>query len=170
MLGHADPASTYWYLEAAPGLLTLAAAPPAGAGGAVMTALAPTLQAFFTDRLAAQRQASGRTVAAYRDTLRLLVRFVSDRTSKPPSKTRAWATLTPPQIGAFLDPPGAATPQQHPHPQRPPGSNPLVLPLRGTAAPRARAQSISRVLYPIPHKRYSGALVCFLTPAQKPGR
>ena len=32
-----------------------------------MTALAPTLQAFFTDRLALQRQASGHTIAAYRD-------------------------------------------------------------------------------------------------------
>jgi hypothetical protein len=31
-----------------------------------MTALAPTLQTFFTDRLALQRQASGHTIAAYR--------------------------------------------------------------------------------------------------------
>ena len=33
-----------------------------------MTTLAPTLQAFFTNRLAQQRQASPHTVAAYRDT------------------------------------------------------------------------------------------------------
>ncbi len=32
---------------------------------------APTLQAFFTDRLIRQRQASPETVAAYRDALRL---------------------------------------------------------------------------------------------------
>ena len=38
-----------------------------------MTLIAPTLQAFFTDRLARQRQASPRTIAAYRDTLRLLL-------------------------------------------------------------------------------------------------
>ena len=38
-----------------------------------MSLLAPTLQAFFTDRLARQRQASARTVAAYRDTFRLLL-------------------------------------------------------------------------------------------------
>jgi hypothetical protein len=38
-----------------------------------MSILAPTLQAFFTDRLARQRQASPRTVAAYRDTFRLLL-------------------------------------------------------------------------------------------------
>jgi len=31
-----------------------------------MSLLAPTLQAFFTERLATQRQASGKTVAAYR--------------------------------------------------------------------------------------------------------
>ena len=33
-----------------------------------MTALAPTLQAFFTDRLTLQRQASGHTIAAYQGT------------------------------------------------------------------------------------------------------
>ena len=35
-----------------------------------MSTLAPTLQAFFTDRLIKQRQASPHTVAAYRDTFR----------------------------------------------------------------------------------------------------
>jgi hypothetical protein len=38
-----------------------------------MSALAPTLQAFFTDRLIGQRHASDHTVAAYRDTWRLLL-------------------------------------------------------------------------------------------------
>src|SRR5829696_2136057 len=38
-----------------------------------MTLIATTLQAFFTDRLASQRHASPRTIAAYRDTLKLLV-------------------------------------------------------------------------------------------------
>ena len=40
-----------------------------------MTALAPTLQAFFTDRLTRQKNASPHTIAAYRDTLRLLLGF-----------------------------------------------------------------------------------------------
>ncbi len=40
-----------------------------------MSALAPTLQAFFTDRLVRQRQVSANTIAAYRDTLRLLLTF-----------------------------------------------------------------------------------------------
>jgi len=38
------------------------------------TSLAPTLQAFFTERLITQRHASPHTVAAYRDTFRLLRR------------------------------------------------------------------------------------------------
>ena len=44
----------------------------------VMTALAPTLQAFFTDRLIRQRHASPHTIAAYRDTLRLLLGYAAD--------------------------------------------------------------------------------------------
>ncbi|HWY89233.1 MAG TPA: hypothetical protein VNY31_01040 [Solirubrobacteraceae bacterium] len=37
-----------------------------------MSLLAPTLQAFFTDRLVRERKASPHTIAAYRDTIRLL--------------------------------------------------------------------------------------------------
>ena len=49
-----------------------------------MTALAPTLQAFFTDRLRQQRHASDDTIRAYRDTWRLLLGFAADRTGKKP--------------------------------------------------------------------------------------
>ena len=51
-----------------------------------MTLVAPTLQAFFTDRLATQRRASPRTIAAYRDTLRLLLGFVHCRTGMRPAQ------------------------------------------------------------------------------------
>ena len=47
-------------------------------GGAAMTPVAPTLQAFFTDRLTRQLQASPRTIASYRDTLRLLLCFTQE--------------------------------------------------------------------------------------------
>jgi len=67
-----------------------------------MTALAPVLQGFFTDRLARQRHASPHTVAAYRDTLRLLVGFARTRTGKAPSRLDL-ADLDAPLIGAFLD-------------------------------------------------------------------
>jgi site-specific recombinase XerD len=47
-----------------------------------MTLIASTMQSFFTDRLAKQREASARTIVAYRDSLRLLVVFVHHRTGK----------------------------------------------------------------------------------------
>ena len=49
-----------------------------------MTELATTLQAFFTDRLVRQRQVSANTIQAYRDTLRLLLVFASERQGKSP--------------------------------------------------------------------------------------
>ena len=49
-----------------------------------MSALAPTLQAFFTQRLMAQRHASAHTVAAYRDTFRLLLGFVEEQAGGTP--------------------------------------------------------------------------------------
>ncbi|MGA8015692.1 MAG: site-specific integrase, partial [Candidatus Dormiibacterota bacterium] len=67
-----------------------------------MTALAPTLQAFFTDRLVGQRQASPNTVAAYRDTFRLLLAFASERTGTQPCRLDI-GDLDAPLIGAFLD-------------------------------------------------------------------
>jgi site-specific recombinase XerD len=50
-----------------------------------MTALAPTLQSFFTEYLIGQRGASDHTITAYRDTLRLLLGYVHERTSVRPS-------------------------------------------------------------------------------------
>ncbi len=67
-----------------------------------MSLLAPTLQAFFTDRLIRQRHASPHTIAAYRDTIKLLLTYVQQRTGKPPS-TLAVPDLDAPLIGAFLD-------------------------------------------------------------------
>lgn len=49
-----------------------------------MTALAPTLQVFFTERLMPQRQVSLHTIAAYRDTFRLLLAFASKQKVTPP--------------------------------------------------------------------------------------
>lgn len=50
-----------------------------------MSTFAPLLQAFFTDRLLLQRQASPHTVAAYRDAFRLLLAFAHDQLGKSPS-------------------------------------------------------------------------------------
>jgi site-specific recombinase XerD len=47
-----------------------------------MTALAPTLQSFFSDYLIGQRAASGHTIGSYRDTFRLLLSYAQQRTGK----------------------------------------------------------------------------------------
>jgi site-specific recombinase XerD len=67
-----------------------------------MTLIAATLQAFFTDRLTQQRQASPRTVAAYRDTLRLLLTFVHQQTATAPANLD-WDDLDATTITAFLN-------------------------------------------------------------------
>lgn len=51
-----------------------------------MTALAPILEAFFTDRLMAQRGASPHTIASYRDTLTLLLGHIHQQTGKLPAE------------------------------------------------------------------------------------
>jgi site-specific recombinase XerD len=67
-----------------------------------MSALAPGLQAYFTDRLISQRAASPNTIAAYKLTFRLLLAFASRRTGKPPSALDI-AEVDAPLIAAFLD-------------------------------------------------------------------
>ena len=72
------------------------------AGGPAMTRIATTLQAFFTERLAQQHQVSPRTIAAYRDALKLLLQFVNTRTGKVPSQLD-WADIDADTISAFLN-------------------------------------------------------------------
>src|SRR5947207_7874525 len=67
-----------------------------------MTSIAPTLQGFFTERLVSQRRVSSRTVASYRDSLKLLLTFAQQATGKPPTALD-WADLDAELITAFLD-------------------------------------------------------------------
>ena len=125
-----------------------------------MTALATTLQAFFTDRLIRQRQASPHTLAAYRDTLRLLLVFAAARQKTEPSKLDIDDIDAPP-VGAFLD---------HLEQQRDNGvrtRNARLAAIRSLfryAALRhpEHAAVIERVLA-IPPKRFDRRLVTFLT-------
>jgi integrase/recombinase XerD len=59
------------------------------------------LQRFFTDRLCTQMDASANTIAGYRDTFRLLLRFARERTGKAPTKLRI-EDLGTDLIGEFL--------------------------------------------------------------------
>ena len=128
-----------------------------------MSDLAPTLQAFFTDRLMRQRQASGHTIAAYRDTFRLLLPFTCTRTGKQPS-TLNFADLDAPLIGSFLD-----------HLETGRGNSVRTRNARLAAIHSLfrfavlrhpeHAALIQRVLA-IPAKRFDKALVSYLTPTE----
>ena len=67
-----------------------------------MSALAPTMQSFFTERMLTQRQASPNTVSSYRDSFRLLLAFAQQRTGKTPSNLQL-EDLDAVLIGAFLE-------------------------------------------------------------------
>jgi len=60
------------------------------------------LQAFFTTRLLQQQRASPHTVAAYRNTFRLLLRFAATHLNRPPSRL-ALDDLDAAFLGTFLD-------------------------------------------------------------------
>jgi integrase/recombinase XerD len=60
------------------------------------------LQSFFTERLLRQRQASPHTIAGYRDSFRLLLKFAKERLGKAPSKIRV-EDLDAPFLGLFLE-------------------------------------------------------------------
>ena len=132
----------------------------AGRAGGVMTDLAPVLQGFFTDRLARQKKASPNTVAAYRDTCRLLLAFARDQTGKAPSQL-SLADLDAALVGAFLS---------HLEEQRGNGSatrNARLAAIHSLfkyAAPKApeHAAVISQVLA-IPPRRRERAIVSYLT-------
>jgi len=66
-----------------------------------VTLLAPSLQAWFTDRLITQRNSSPQTIAAYRDAFRLLLCFAREQTGKQPFELDL-DDLDAPLIGAFL--------------------------------------------------------------------
>ncbi len=127
-----------------------------------MSALAPILQAYLTERLA-QRQASPHTVASYRDTFCLLLRHVQQQTGKQPAALDI-ADLDAPAIGAFLD-----------HLEHDRGNSittrntrlAAVHSLFRYAALRCpeHAETISRVLA-IPQKRSDSTIVSFLTQAE----
>jgi len=163
-LGHTDPAATYWYLSAAPELMAIVAERlEPGRRGAVVSSLAPTLQAFFIDRLGQQRAASPHTVAAYRATFRMLLSFCHEQIGTPPSRL-CIDDLGPELIAAFLD-----------HMESARGNSVRTRNARLAAIHSffryaalqhpEHAALIQRVLA-IPHKRHERALVAFLEPAE----
>ena len=128
-----------------------------------MSLLAPTLQAFFTERLITQRAASPQTISSYRDTFRLLLAFVQEQTGKQPCEVD-FADLDAPLIGAFLE-----------HLEKGRGNSPrtrnarlaAIHSLYRYAALRhpEHAASIARVMA-IPSKRYQRNTLYYLTTSE----
>jgi integrase/recombinase XerD len=128
-----------------------------------MTVLAPTLEAFFTDRLINEKGASAHTIAAYRDTFRLLLGFAQRHTGRQPCKLEI-EDLDAPLIAAFLD-----------HLEHDRGNGPRTRNARLAAIHSMfrlaalrhpeHAALISRVLA-VPTKRFDRAIVSYLTPEE----
>ena len=102
-LGHVSPADTYWYLSASPELMALAGERLERAlRSAAMSALAPALQAFFTDRLIGPARRQPEHDRRLQDHLPALAAFAASA----PARRRAASTspdLDAPLIAAFLD-------------------------------------------------------------------
>ena len=128
-----------------------------------MTAIAPTLQTFFTDRLIRQRQVSAHTIAAYRDTFRLLLSFAADQTGQQPHNLDL-GDLDAPMIGAFLQ---HLEIDRHNSPRTRNARLAAIHSLFTYAALRhpEHAATIGRVLA-IPPRRFERNLVTFLTEAE----
>lgn len=128
-----------------------------------MSLVAPTLESFFVDRLASQRHASPRTIASYRDSLKLLVVFVHEQTGKTPSAL-TWDDLNAEVISAFLD-----------HLEAERRNGPRTRNLRLTAVRSLfvyaslrhpeHAELIQRVLA-LPPKRFEKPVISFLGPLE----
>jgi len=128
-----------------------------------MTALAPTMEAFFTDRLGRQRSASPHTVAAYRDTFRMLLQYAQSQIGKAPS-VLGIEDLDAQLIGRFLE---HLERDRHSSVRTRNARLAAVRSLFHYAALRHpdHAEVIARVLA-IPNKRHERALVTFLTEAE----
>ena len=128
-----------------------------------MTSIAPTLQGFFTERLISQRHVSSRTIASYRDSLKLLLAFAQQRTGKKPS-TLDWADLDAELITAFLE---YLETQRHNTTRTRNLRLTAIRPLFTYAALRhpEHAALIQQVLA-IPAKRFGKQLISFLTQAE----
>jgi site-specific recombinase XerD len=128
-----------------------------------MTALAPTLEAFFTSRLINEKGVSPHTIAAYRDTFRLLLAFAHKHTGKQPAALEL-EDLDTQLITAFLD-----------HLEHGRGNSPRTRNARLAAIHSLfryanlrhpeHAALIARVIA-VPTKRFDRAIVTYLTPEE----
>ena len=112
-VGHAKVSDTYWYLTGVPDLMAIAgkrfeffaATDRRGPPWLIRSrrqSFSTLLQRFFVEHLGRQRAVSPRTIAAYRDTFRLLLSFAEARIGKAPTAL-ALVDLDARLILSFLD-------------------------------------------------------------------
>jgi site-specific recombinase XerC len=94
------------------------------------------VQNFFCQRLQAQQQVSPHTLASYRDTLRLLLAFVGQKTGRTPSQQTLW-DWNGQTILSFLD---------HLEKERgcPPAASCALRSCVGSASSRLRVTTVTR--------------------------
>ncbi len=128
-----------------------------------MSQMAPTLEAFFTDRLIRQQHASPQTIRAYRDTFRLWLVFAQQRLARAPH-TLDWADLDETLVSAFID---SLESDRHNTARTCNGRLAAIRSLYRYAVLRhpEHAAVMQRVLA-IPQKRFTRKLIAFLTPEE----
>ena len=104
-----------------------------------MTALAPTLEAFFTGRLINEKGVSPHTIAAYRDTFRLLLAFA--QTTHRQTAVQARDRGSRRAVDHRVPRPPRARPRQQPHE---PGTRAWQRSTRCSASPRCAIPSTPR--------------------------
>ena len=92
-----------------------------------MTPLAPTLQLFFAERLAKQRQASPATITVLPQHVSAAAALRAGPHRQGPVRLD-WDDLDVEVISAFLDHLETDRRQQRPQPQRPPGRGAVAVP------------------------------------------
>jgi site-specific recombinase XerD len=124
-----------------------------------MTRLAPLLEAFFLERLMRQRRASEHTLAAYRDTFRLLLRFAQQRLRTAPSDLELGA-LDATLIAAFLD---HLERDRHNSVRTRNARHAAIRSLfRYIAVQEPAHSALAQRVLAMPQKRFARRLVCFL--------
>jgi site-specific recombinase XerD len=128
-----------------------------------MSSLPPLLQAFFTDRLMMQHQASAQTIAAYRDTFRILLRFVHHRLGKQPSMIDL-GDLDATLIGSFLE----YLEKERRNAVRTRNARLAAIHsfFRYASLHEPQHSELIQRVLAIPHKRFDHAVVTFLTLAE----
>jgi site-specific recombinase XerD len=122
--------------------------------------VAPLLQMFFTERLIAQRRASPHTIASYRDTFGLLLRFIQRRAGIAPSSL-SLQDMDESTVGAFL------THLEHERGNSPRTRNTRLAAVhaffRFVALREPAHSALAQRVLAIPTKRYERPLIHFLS-------